>query len=84
MLDLALQSNMAPFVVRPAPHGPLQLCSTAPSFPTRARVGWVSKRKMRPIYDYVTFDCYGTLIDWEKGIAKAFVQAALTKQTGVE
>jgi 2-haloacid dehalogenase/putative hydrolase of the HAD superfamily len=31
---------------------------------------------MRPIYDYVTFDCYGTLIDWRKGIAEAFVQAA--------
>ena len=31
---------------------------------------------MRPIFDYVTFDCYGTLIDWKKGIADAFVQAA--------
>jgi 2-haloalkanoic acid dehalogenase type II len=27
-------------------------------------------------YDYVTFDCYGTLIDWEQGIGDAFVQAA--------
>ncbi len=31
---------------------------------------------MQPIYDYVTFDCYGTLIDWKTGIAAAFVQAA--------
>jgi len=31
---------------------------------------------MQPIYDYVTFDCYGTLIDWERGIADAFVRAA--------
>jgi len=23
-------------------------------------------------YDVVTFDCYGTLIDWERGIAEAF------------
>jgi 2-haloalkanoic acid dehalogenase type II len=27
-------------------------------------------------YDVVTFDCYGTLIDWERGIATAFVEAA--------
>src|SRR5262245_30039201 len=27
-------------------------------------------------YDVVTFDCYGTLIDWERGIAEAFVEAA--------
>lgn len=25
-----------------------------------------------PRYDVVTFDCYGTLIDWESGIANAF------------
>src|SRR5688572_4661026 len=25
-------------------------------------------------YDIVTFDCYGTLIDWESGIAAAFEQ----------
>jgi 2-haloacid dehalogenase/putative hydrolase of the HAD superfamily len=29
-------------------------------------------------YDVVTFDCYGTLIDWERGIAEAF--AALAAQ----
>ncbi|HEX9161927.1 MAG TPA: HAD-IA family hydrolase [Thermoanaerobaculia bacterium] len=27
-------------------------------------------------FDYITFDCYGTLIDWESGIRKAFVEAA--------
>jgi 2-haloalkanoic acid dehalogenase type II len=27
-------------------------------------------------YDFVTFDCYGTLIDWESGIANAFLTAA--------
>lgn len=27
-------------------------------------------------YDVVTFDCYGTLIDWESGIADAFLSAA--------
>src|SRR5512147_654282 len=27
-------------------------------------------------YDFITFDCYGTLIDWETGIATAFIDAA--------
>jgi 2-haloacid dehalogenase/putative hydrolase of the HAD superfamily len=27
-------------------------------------------------YDVVTFDCYGTLIDWEGGLATAFLRAA--------
>lgn len=27
-------------------------------------------------YDWVTFDCYGTLIDWEEGIGGAIVRAA--------
>jgi 2-haloalkanoic acid dehalogenase type II len=27
-------------------------------------------------YDVVTFDCYGTLIDWESGIREAFLRAA--------
>ena len=30
-------------------------------------------------YDVVTFDCYGTLIDWETGIAEAFLAAAGTE-----
>lgn len=29
-----------------------------------------------PLYDVITFDCYGTLIDWEGGIAGAFADAA--------
>lgn len=32
---------------------------------------------MRKRFDFVTFDCYGTLIDWETGIRQAFVDAAL-------
>lgn len=27
-------------------------------------------------YDVITFDCYGTLIDWESGIASAFLAVA--------
>ncbi len=27
-------------------------------------------------YDVLTFDCYGTLIDWESGITRAFQEAA--------
>jgi 2-haloalkanoic acid dehalogenase type II len=27
-------------------------------------------------YDVITFDCYGTLIDWERGIGDAFAAAA--------
>lgn len=27
-------------------------------------------------YDVITFDCYGTLIDWESGLRAAFVEAA--------
>jgi len=27
-------------------------------------------------FDIITFDCYGTLIDWESGIADAFLEAA--------
>ena len=29
-------------------------------------------------YDIITFDCYGTLIDWDGGITSAFRDAALT------
>jgi 2-haloalkanoic acid dehalogenase type II len=31
---------------------------------------------MEWLYDIITFDCYGTLIDWETGIAAAFTEAA--------
>ena len=27
-------------------------------------------------YDIITFDCYGTLIDWQRGIARAFLAEA--------
>jgi 2-haloalkanoic acid dehalogenase type II len=27
-------------------------------------------------YDIITFDCYGTLVDWEGGISAAFMEAA--------
>jgi 2-haloacid dehalogenase/putative hydrolase of the HAD superfamily len=29
------------------------------------------------IYDIVTFDCYGTLIDWEKGFVRALLAAGI-------
>jgi 2-haloacid dehalogenase len=29
-----------------------------------------------PRYSVITFDCYGTLIDWESGIANAFITTA--------
>jgi 2-haloalkanoic acid dehalogenase type II len=32
------------------------------------------------LYDVVTFDCYGTLVDWERGISEAF--AAEASRTG--
>jgi 2-haloalkanoic acid dehalogenase type II len=35
-----------------------------------------------PTYDIVTFDCYGTLIDWESGITEAFQRAA--REDGVD
>jgi len=31
---------------------------------------------MSRLYDFVTFDCYGTLVDWDKGIGTAIVNAA--------
>jgi 2-haloacid dehalogenase/putative hydrolase of the HAD superfamily len=31
---------------------------------------------MARLFDVITFDCYGTLIDWETGIAEAFRMAA--------
>lgn len=31
-------------------------------------------------FDVVTFDCYGTLIDWESGIAHAFADAGLRRE----
>jgi len=34
-------------------------------------------------YDIVTFDCYGTLIDWESGIANAFRDTGLDDRDAV-
>ncbi len=34
-------------------------------------------------YDIVTFDCYGTLIDWETGIGRWFEQAAAADRVAV-
>ncbi|HVR37557.1 MAG TPA: HAD family hydrolase [Thermoanaerobaculia bacterium] len=33
-------------------------------------------------YDIITFDCYGTLIDWEGGISDAFLRAA--REDGID
>ena len=33
-------------------------------------------------FDIVTFDCYGTLIDWESGISEAFLHAA--REDGID
>jgi 2-haloalkanoic acid dehalogenase type II len=35
-------------------------------------------------YEIVTFDCYGTLIDWESGIREAFSAAALAARRSVD
>jgi 2-haloalkanoic acid dehalogenase type II len=35
-------------------------------------------------YDVVTFDCYGTLIDWRSGIADAFVRAAAAEGVTID
>jgi 2-haloacid dehalogenase/putative hydrolase of the HAD superfamily len=34
-------------------------------------------------YDFITFDCYGTLIDWETGIADAFLRAAASEDVSL-
>jgi 2-haloacid dehalogenase/putative hydrolase of the HAD superfamily len=35
-------------------------------------------------YDVVTFDCYGTLIDWERGIAEAFAALGASLRARVD
>jgi 2-haloacid dehalogenase/putative hydrolase of the HAD superfamily len=35
-------------------------------------------------YDVITFDCYGTLIDWNRGIGNAFQSVAQAKGVDVE
>src|SRR6266478_4844135 len=42
----------------------------------RWRCKWSTEERMAPLYDVITFDCYGTLIDWEGGISTAFASAA--------
>jgi 2-haloalkanoic acid dehalogenase type II len=37
-----------------------------------------------PPFDVITFDCYGTLVDWETGIAQAFERAARTDGVSIE
>src|SRR5213080_762127 len=50
-------------------------------FVSRITQGAPIMRAMRR-YDIVTFDCYGTLIDWERGIADAFRDAGLELDRG--
>lgn len=38
--------------------------------------------RIASMYDVVTFDCYGTLIDWEGGFTDAFVNAGLIDDGG--
>lgn len=35
-------------------------------------------------YDVITFDCYGTLIDWEEGISRAFIEAAADDRRAID
>ncbi len=39
---------------------------------------------MKPAYQLLTFDCYGTLVDWETGIAEAFRKAAAREGVTLE
>jgi 2-haloalkanoic acid dehalogenase type II len=34
--------------------------------------------------DFITFDCYGTLIDWERGIRRAFASAGIDDRAALE
>src|SRR5438105_4355903 len=37
-----------------------------------------------PQFDVITFDCYGTLIDWRSGIRDAFARAAASEGVAVD
>ena len=58
----------------------------------RGLVGWLSRIVQSPIhdrlramdYDIITFDCYGTLIDWEMGITEATTRAARAAGVSLE
>jgi 2-haloalkanoic acid dehalogenase type II len=39
---------------------------------------------LRMTYDIVTFDCYGTLVDWRRGLVDAFRRAAVTDGVHVD
>lgn len=39
---------------------------------------------LKKAYDVITFDCYGTLIDWEDGISAAFGEAAARDGTALD
>jgi len=39
---------------------------------------------MPPRFEVITFDCYGTLIDWERGIAEAFAALAARLRSPVD
>ena len=39
---------------------------------------------MKENFDLITFDCYGTLIDWERGIVGAFEAEAARQQTRLD
>ena len=54
---------------------------TGPCRTLRASNVWLIAQMSLP-YDIITFDCYGTLIDWDTGITTAFQHAA--REDGVE
>src|SRR5262245_43362245 len=67
-------------VIRAAPARPRSSARGTPSPPSpmiarTPRAVRACYAHGRP-YDIITFDCYGTLIDWEAGIADAFRDAA--------
>jgi 2-haloacid dehalogenase/putative hydrolase of the HAD superfamily len=56
-----------------AAYLPLQAISTRD--PSRALEGKTKRLEEPREFEFITFDCYGTLIDWETGIQRAFKQA---------
>lgn len=49
--------------------------SRGPAFKATTLAHSAKLDSQEPAYDVLTFDCYGTLIDWEAGIREAFQQA---------
>src|SRR5438309_11157421 len=56
-----------------AAYLPLQAISTRD--PSQSLEGKTERLEEPREFEFVTFDCYGTLIDWETGIQRAFKQA---------